>query len=139
MMNRNFKTTTVAILVCLTFTTTAFAGIFDATGAMASGVSRADYYKQKSEHLRILNNRKKVVSMFDFDGFERREMALQANAAWEAKNISARVSAKKQPKIDMKELARLDDETRLIWAEKQAIYGGDIEIQQKAADRWLGK
>jgi len=39
----------------------------------------------------------------------------------------------------MKELARLDDETRLIWAEKQAIYGGDIEIQQKAADRWLGK
>jgi len=77
--------------------------------------------------------------MFDFEGFERREMALQANAEWEARNINARVKAKQQAKIDMKELARLDDETRLIWAEKHAIYGGNVEVQQKAADRWLGK
>lgn len=77
--------------------------------------------------------------MYDFDGFERREMALDANADWQAQNVLARVKAKQQPHVDMTELARIDRESLLIQAEKQAIYAGDVEVQQKAANRWLGK
>ena len=72
--------------------------------------------------------------MYDFDGFERREMALQVNSMECGDNIRAIMAEEAKACPDIQKIEELKVEGRRLWREKQEIYSGDIELQQKLAN-----
>ncbi len=72
--------------------------------------------------------------MYDFDGFERREMALQVNSMECAKNLHAVLAEKEKKCPDMEKIQKLKEETKRLYNEKVRLYSGDIELQQKLAN-----
>ena len=77
--------------------------------------------------------------MYDFDGFERREMALQVNSLACGDNIRALMAEEAKACPNAQRIEEIKAEGRRLWREKQEIYSGNIEVQQRLADIGFGR
>ena len=74
--------------------------------------------------------------MYDFDGFIRREMAIQANAENCGKLFRELHAEKSKAQPDGNKVAALKREIGALYQQKSLIYRGNVETQRKVVAQW---